>query len=555
MDEETIPISITKINIVNFKCFKEKFTVAFNKDINIFVGNNDAGKSTILEATHLALTGVFQGKYLRNDLSQYIFNYNAVQEYLKSIIDKKPIDLPYVLIEVFIEGDGTEELVGNGNSDKEHSAGIVLKVCFDEENQPEYEELLKQDEISTLPVEYYTVKWESFARKSITPRTIPLKSALVDSSANRNINGSDMYISRIVKESLETKDIVNVSQAHRKMNDSFMSDPSIIQINTKLDKSANLSDKNIKLAVDLSVKNSWESTLITYVDDIPYHFIGKGEQATIKTKLALSHKKSLEANLLILEEPENHLSHTTLSSLLHDIESQNKTKQVLISTHNSFVANKLGLENLILVNKESTTRIEELEDDTPEFFEKIAGYDTLRLVLSKKAILVEGDSDELVVQKAYMKTHDGRLPIQDKVEIISVGTAFLRFIDIADRLKIPVTVVTDNDGDPGAIRKKYDKYLDDSGKPIGNILICFDEKIDSGLLKIDGKPFNYNTLEPKILAANDLATMNTVLKKDFKTEDELLKHMRTNKTEVALKIFKTVDTFKFPMYILKAVHD
>lgn len=48
------------------------------------------------------------------------------------------------------------------------------------------------------------------------------------------------------------------------------------------------------------------------------------------------------------------------------------------------------------------------------FFKKIAGYDTLRMILCKKAILVEGDSDELIVQKAYMKMHNGKLPIQDQ---------------------------------------------------------------------------------------------------------------------------------------------
>ena len=37
---------------------------------------------------------------------------------------------------------------------------------------------------------------------------------------------------------------------------------------------------------------------------------------------------------------------------------------------------------------------------TFEFFKKVAGYDTLRLILCKKSILVEGDSDELVVQRA-----------------------------------------------------------------------------------------------------------------------------------------------------------
>ena len=41
------------------------------------------------------------------------------------------------------------------------------------------------------------------------------------------------------------------------------------------------------------------------------------------------------------------------------------------------------------------------------YFKKLPGYDTLRLVLAKRVILVEGPSDELVVQRAYRDAHDG----------------------------------------------------------------------------------------------------------------------------------------------------
>ena len=69
-----------------------------------------------------------------------------------------------------------------------------------------------------------------------------------------------------------------------------------------------------------------------------------------------------------------------------------------------------------------------LPADTARYFSKLSGYDTLRLLLSEASILVEGDSDELVVQRAYMDGHGGRLPIQDGIDVVSVGTSFLRFL-------------------------------------------------------------------------------------------------------------------------------
>ena len=269
--------------------------------------------------------------------------------------------------------------------------------------------------------------------------------------------------------------------------------------NNKIKSASNISNKNIELSVELLSKNAWENSLMTYLDDVPFHFAGKGEQCIIKTKLALSHKKSKEASIILLEEPENHLTHSRLNQLIHNIKSEHQDKQIIISTHSSFVANKLGLDNLILLNDLKSTRFNDLKPDTKNFFEKIAGYDTLRLILCKKAILVEGDSDELIVQKAYMVKNDGVLPIQNDIDVISVGTSFLRFLEIAEKINKPVVVLTDNDGKVDALKKTYEKYLGHNAKNF--IKICFDETIDSGDLEIgkDKTAFNYNTLEPKIL--------------------------------------------------------
>src|SRR5690606_3720820 len=99
------------------------------------------------------------------------------------------------------------------------------------------------------------------------------------------------------------------------------------------------------------------------------------------------------------------------------------------------------------VNKREKLYFKDLEDTTHKYFKKLSGYDTLRLILCKKAILVEGDSDELVVQKAYMDKHEGKLPIEDNIDVISVRSlAFKRFLEIAKELKHPTAVVTDNDG-------------------------------------------------------------------------------------------------------------
>ncbi len=540
---------ISKIHIKNFKCFKDSFKLEFNDGINILVGDNESGKSTIIEAIHLTLTCLLNGRYLLNVICEYIFNNQVIDEYLLSLKnpdqDSTP---PYILIEIFMEGDDLAEFEGNYNSERVTASGISLTISFDEKYLGEYEKLIKLGNIKTLPIEYYNLNWTTFAQNdSITTRSIPIKSALVDSASNKYQNGSDIYISHIVKGILEDEEIVRISQAHRKMKETFMDDPSIKLINEKIQTASKISDKKVELSVELSSKNAWENSLVTELDNVPFQYVGKGEQNLVKTKLALAHKKAKEANVILLEEPENHLSHTKLNQLLSELKDDNLEKQIIASTHNSFVANKLGLDNLIFLNEQKTTKLNELNPETKKFFEKLAGYDTLRLILCKKAILVEGDSDELIVQKAYMMKNNSKLPIQNGLDVISVGTSFLRFLEISDKLKKKTVVVTDNDGNIEALKTKYSNYLDTNAK--GYIKICYDSAIDTGSDSL----FNYNTLEPKLVKENGVSNMNTILGTTYSNIDDLHKYMNKHNTECALKVFEYDGEIKFPQYIIDAI--
>ncbi|WP_414739043.1 AAA family ATPase [Macrococcoides canis] len=56
--------------------------------------------------------------------------------------------------------------------------------------------------------------------------------------------------------------------------------------------------------------------------------------------------------IILIEELENHLSYSNMNNLIDILQenSNKKSSQIIISTHSSFVLNKLGLENLILLS-------------------------------------------------------------------------------------------------------------------------------------------------------------------------------------------------------------
>lgn len=541
---------ISEVKIKNFKSFGETFSIKLDPKLTILVGMNEAGKSTLLEAIHLACSGIFDGKQIKNEISQNLFNSDSVKKYLESLNSRSPIPLPEIEIEIFFSDTSDEFYKGNYNSynDNNHM-GFLFKIAYNSSYDTSYEQFINSEgQKLSLPVEYYDVSWTTFARKNFMPRDLKFKSSYIDSSSIKSFSGCDVHFTKILRDCLSEEDKVKISQSHRKLIDEFRKDPNVVSINEKIRGQARISNKDISLAVELQTKNAWENTLTTFMDEIPYTYIGKGEQAIVKTNLALLSKQTQKASIILIEEPENHLTYTKLNELINTIKENNDDKQVILTTHSSFVANKLGLNSLRLLNNKKILPLTNLAEDTYDFFSKIAGYDTLRLILADKIILVEGDSDELIVQRAYLDKFS-KLPIENGIDVMSVGLTFNRFLEIAKILQKKVSVVTDNDGDIDALKKKYKEYLENES--CKNIKICFKNTINENMFQLENNEnYNFNTLEPNLLKENSLQILNEVLNKSFSSEKDLLIYMRANKTDSALKIFNSPKQISYPQYII-----
>jgi predicted ATP-dependent endonuclease of OLD family len=132
----------------------------------------------------------------------------------------------------------------------------------------------------------------------------------------------------------------------------------------------------------------------------------------------------------------------------------------------------------------------------------------------------------------------GKLPIDDGVDVINVcGLTFKRYLDLAVGLRRRVAVVTDNDGkDANTVRERYSSYA------------------SHDFVSVHAGESQYgDTLEPQIVAVNDLAILNKVLGRDFRSKDDVTSYMKENKTDAALAIFESQIKIQMPGYILEAV--
>lgn len=247
--------------------------------------------------------------------------------------------------------------------------------------------------------------------------------------------------------------------------------------------------------------------------------------------------------ILIIEEPESHLSHTKMYELLSYLSGFDG--QMFVSTHSSFVANKLSLNNLIVLGKSSgiiqSQRISDLEDY--DFFAKVPNYPTLRVALCDKAILVEGPTDEMVVLYHFMKEYQCH-PFAKGIELISVGgTVFKHFALLGAKLKKRIAVITDNDN------LNIEKLETKRNLPQEEVVRLFTEK-DTSL----------HTLEPAFVNANvdNLKGLSKLIRGenvDKESAESLSEYMKKHKTEWALKLLEDESyNFNVPQYIMDAIN-
>lgn len=432
---------VKSIKLVNFKKFRgEHFE--FNDDVNIFVGDNDAGKSTILEALEIALNYNHRGRPFNSEFSPDLFNRDAVSIFLKS--DKTSKHLPKLIIEAYIEG--VPDYRGANNSFKTDTEGVVMQACFDASLELVYESyLLTKPSITSIPIEFYKLEWLDFAWNQIKPIAKKFKALYIDPTRIHPTMGKNQYISGILNTALAKEELLKLTLNYRENLQVLNNVGEFITVNSKLDPDHLITDSKLTIAASTLPAGSIQAGLQLEVDDVPFHFVGRGEQSNIQIKLAIQNK-SYDIDLVMMEEPENHLSHTNLSKLVLYVESQRGDKQLFLTTHSSYVLNKLSIDKICLLQT-GYKRLHKLDPKVVKTLKRLPGYDTLRVALSNKVVLVEGPSDELVLKKIYLRKHK-RLPEQDGIDIVVVrGVGFKTFIEVGKEIGTKIHVLRDNDGD------------------------------------------------------------------------------------------------------------
>lgn len=512
---------IKKIRLVNFKKF-EKFEVSFDDKINLLIGDNESGKSTILTALDLVMRGS-RNKVETIGLDS-LFNTKAITEFLNS--NRNYRKLPELRVELYLNEQNNEITNGNNNLDKKPNDGVRLVCKPNEEYSESIKDVLKKPEC-LFPFEYYSISFTTFNDIPYNGYNKHLKHILIDNSLTSNEYAMKEYVKDIYNSKLlNTAEKFQHQHEYRNYKEDFKNNV-FKDINERL-------DNDYKFAIKSNSKSNVDSDLIIYEGDISIDNKGKGKQSIIKTSLALS-KSGEDFDAVLLEEPENHLSHSNMKNLIQEVVNSTG-KQIFVATHSDLVSTRLDLRKSILLNSSSENRVklENLPEDTSKFFTKAPDNNILEFILSDKVILVEGDAEFILLEALYKKKTNKSL-IDDNIHVISVGgTSFPRYLDIAKLLDIKTAVITDNDKNyKEKIINRYSKY------DINNIGVFAD---------IDEKRYTFEVCiyEDNIATCEELFSAK---RRKLSVQEYMLK----DKAEVAFQLLENKSNdLIVPEYINKA---
>ena len=527
---------ISKVVIRGYRKFRH-FFIAPDASTNIVVGDNETGKSTLLEAISLALSGRIDGRWANEELNPYWFNADEVRDYFSAYATNPQAPAPVISIELYFDSadPDVQRMRGIHNSLNLDCPGVKLEVVRNPDYDEEFDAYMSaEDRPDVLPTEYYEALWKDFNDTPLRRRPAALGLSVIDSRTIRSKAGVDYHTREILSSFLDPKERAAISVAHRKSRHD-MTTTALKGLNEKVrEGSEEIHDSPLDLTMDQSARASWEAGVVPQVTGIPFAMAGQGQQASIKVALAMKRKADY-ARTVLIEEPETHLAYSRLHKLIDRVEKlAGDNQQLFVTTHSSFVLNRLGLNKLICLRGDSAGRITDLANDTVQYFKHLSGYDTLRLVLANRLVLVEGPSDEMVFKRGYFDRFK-QYPEAAGIDVISMnGITFKRALELCALLDRDVVALQDNDG-----------------TPVADILQEVAEFMSATRAMFVGDPSLGRTLEPQLIIANGFEHMRTVL--GLRSHDNPETWMPNHKTEGALRILESKQAVLMPDYITQAV--
>lgn len=574
---------ITTIKIKNFRAI-ENLELNLNKGLNVLIGENNTGKTSIIDLLRLVFD---KGNYPKEIYwKETDFRVNNSSDEFNPI----EFDIPF-------KPDNEKEsfcfnelhIVEYGTGNKVDFLEIHGKIS-----------LIKTKGETKIKKEYWggkdkenRVPWEIWDELNYTYLS-PLRDVTRDLKPNNNNLLSKLFLNiSELKEGDDYKE--NMSEIIKKNFDNEkweeLLDEGKEKITTHL-KQLNFIDNYQDINIAFS-SFEFEDIIKKLILQLPVDFNRSDEEKQIFFNLnqnglgynnliyastifgdIIQRKEVFEEdyNLLLIEEPEAHLHpqlENTFFKYLQKLEETNEF-QIIVSSHSPTITAKTKLDNVIVMNNNNNnifaTPLKDtlLKDEDRIFLKKFLDVTKSQLFFAKGVILVEGISETLLLPVFARLMGDEYDLDKHGIEVIETGISFQRYSglfnsdDPSRRLNFRCSVITDDDRDKNLSDGRLNN-LKDMSKNNFQVFI--------GQQTLEWELFNSNlssSILPTVFDSVHSRIRNNLSKQGEKFNPEILaKKLSENKTksEFAFNLAEYLENnpdeakeFIIPNYIKDAIH-
>ncbi|MAE01059.1 ATP-dependent nuclease [Pseudoalteromonas lipolytica] len=461
-----------RLKMENFRRY-EQLDVEFNSGLNLLVGENDSGKTAIVDAIKYVLN-TQSYEYLRPCVEDFYLDQSKDDSHRASVFR----------VECTFKGfdkHSAKHFIDWLGTDKEKNFFLKVWISATRKNgRVFYDVKAGSDEEGT------TINGE--ARDLLRATYLkPLRDAESELTPKKGSRLSQILYNHDVFEDEENHRLLRIMSLTNKAIEKFFTAHDgkelLLDINTYLDEFSLESNKlNSRFNVsDSSLKSVLEKLSLRLfnqsVSESTNQGLGSHNLLYIAAELLLLKKSNYQGlKLGLIEEIEAHLHPQTQIRLIEAIQKicEENRIQFILTTHSTSLASKVKLKNLVLckdgclypMGKEYT----KLREGDYLFLERFLDSTKSNLFFANGVILVEGDAENILLPSFAKKI--GRDLSQHSVSIVNVGsTAFLRYSNIflrqdEKKLILDVSLITDVDVRPFIHENKQTKNKKDSNENV-----------------------------------------------------------------------------------------
>lgn len=478
---------LQKIRLQNFRCFRGPQVVEFNKGLNVLVGENDSGKTAIIDAIRIVMGTTDQSWYRIEPT-----DFHQEQKDIDICISLKFSDLSQSEQAAFLECLSCETV----NKEVKPCLYVNWKCKYLLNFQPSRISVSittgSNGDGPALPVEARELLRVTYLR--------PLRDSYSNMQAGRNSRlsqivqgipnleeGISEYTTGVKLEDLSISGIASLSN-YLLANHSKLKEANA-EIGTIMNSKMLLKGDEVETAFEVAGTNSPDSKrLISLLEklDLTAHGdgasgkIGLGTSNILSMACELLLNRGAGSSFLLIEEPEAHVHAQRQLRLIQSLQAEtatdNSNQQIIITTHSPLMASVVKLENISIVKGAKVYSLRKaktkLEDGDYKFLERYLDATKANLFFAKSVIMVEGPSEELLIPTIAKLI--GKDFTEYGVSVVNVrGIGLSRFARIFQRadssevIDVKVACVTDRDVMPNcAVAICVDeKYIDETDWP------------------------------------------------------------------------------------------